>query len=285
MLDLYIGLAILAVLSLLAFALSAGLARSHHWVGNGLAIGTVLLTFVYIRFVWDNTLLATVLPYSNLVVLGNWFPLAAGFLAGVVWSRIPPRRRLYPVLALFVAAAYSAAYPLLGHPPQCRNTWYLNTICLQTTPATCTPACAATLLKDKGIETSEAEMARLCLTRDRGTNWTGLYRGLKLQTEGTDWTVTVIHGTARELLAKLDAPVIIAVGIPFDEPPDSYYRTRWIWNPGEEHSVLLGPPDDKGLFPIVDPDPKVAFEKWTRKDILKLWRGQGMLLVPRDGSR
>ena len=285
MFDLYIGLAILMMLSLLVFALSAVLAGGHHWLGNGLAIGTVLLTFAYIRFVWDNTLLATVLPFSNLVVLGNWFPLAAGFLAGVVWRRIPAKRRLYPVLALILSAAYSASYPLLGSPPKCRDTWLLNSICLQTTPATCTPACAATLLKDKDIETSEAEMARLCLTRKRGTNWMGLYRGLTLKTEGTDWTVNVVHGTAEELLAGLDAPVIIAVGIPFDEPPNSYYRTRWIWNPGEEHSVLLGPPDDKGLFPIVDPDPKVGFEKWTRKDVLKLWRGQGMLLVPRPGSR
>ena len=34
-------------------------------------------------------------------------------------------------------------------------------------------------------------MAELCLTR-RGTSWMGLYRGLKLKTEGTPWKVEMV---------------------------------------------------------------------------------------------
>ena len=280
--DLYLGLAIMALLSACAFALGYGLAGGHKWVGNGLAIVTVLLTVFYIRFVWNDIRLARLLPFSNLVVVGNWLPLASTFLAGVVWRRIKHWRRAVGVLALWIAGGYAAATPLLARPPVCEDNWTpRRETCLQTTPATCTPACAATLLSLHGIEVTEGEMAWLCLTTPKGTNWTGLYRGLKLKTHGTGYDVRVLSGSARKLLTTLRTPAILSVGLPMDARSDSYYRTKWAWNPGEEHSVILLGISKEGLLQIIDPDDRIIFENWHPRDLAVLWRGQGMTLVER----
>jgi len=280
--DLYLGLAVMAVLSGCAFVLGNRLAGGHRWVGNGLAIATVLLTLFYIRFAWDDIRLARLLPFSNLVIVGNWLPLASTFLAGVVWRRIRHWRRVVGVAALWIAGGYAAATPLLAKPPVCEDNWTpRREVCLQTTSATCTPACAATLLSLHGIQVTEGEMARLCLTTSRGTNWTGLFRALKLKTHGSRYDVRVLSGSARDLLATLRTPAILSVGLPMDTRPDSYYRTKWVWNPGEEHSVILLGFSKDGLLQIIDPDNRIVFETWHRRDLEVLWRGQGMTLVER----
>ena len=280
--DLYLGLAVMAVLSDCAFVLGNRLAGGHRWVGNGLAIATVLLTLFYIRFAWDDIRLARLLPFSDLVIVGNWLPLASTFLAGVVWRRIRHWRRVVGVAALWIAGGYAAATPLLAKPPVCEDNWTpRREACLQTTSATCTPACAATLLSLHGIQVTEGEMARLCLTTSRGTNWTGLFRALKLKTHGSRYDVRVLSGSARDLLATLRTPAILSVGLPMDTRPDSYYRTKWVWNPGEEHSVILLGFSKDGLLHISDPDDRIVFETWHRRDLEVLWRGQGMTLVER----
>lgn len=303
--DLYLGLALMALFSAGAFALGIRLARGHRWVGNGLAIATVLLTILYVRFIWDDIRLARLLPFSNLVIVGNCLPLMSTFLAGIVWHRIHHWRRVFGVAALWIAGSYAACTPLLelrwqsgtssGIPrllcfippevPACEDNWTDIGICLQTTPATCTPACAATLLKIHGIATTEGEMARLCLTSSQGTNWVGLYRGLKLKTRGTQLDVAVLSGSAEDLLKNLPGPCIISVGLPLDTRSDSFYRTKWVWNPGEEHSVIILGYTEEGLLQIIDPIPHIEYETWRTKDLAVLWRGQGMALIRRKSSR
>ena len=294
--DLYVGLALIGLLSVAVFAASVRSipasmpaelqsTRGHRWFGNGLAIISVLLTLFYVRFVWDDIRLTRLLPVSNLIIVGNALPLVAGFLAGVLWKRINHWRRIVGVAALAVVGGYAAVFPLLGTVPVCRETWTENGICLQTTAATCTPACAATLLKIHGINATEAEMARLCLTRSRGTNWAGLYHALKRKTEGTPLDVKVVFGSPQELMDHLPGPVILSVGLPLDTEPSSFYRTKWIWNPGEEHSIILQGYTQKGLLQIIDPNPRIVYELWTRKDLAVLWRRQGMALVPRRRDR
>ena len=285
MLDLYFGLALMGVLSLGAFVLGVRLSAGHRWIGNGLAITTVLLTVFYVRFGWDDIRLARLLPFSNLVIVGNCLPLLSTFLSGVVWRRIQHWRRFFGVAALWIAGGYAAVAPLLPEPPVCEDTWTNNGICLQTNPATCTPACAATLLRIHDITSTEREMARLCLTGPLGTNWTGLYHGLKVKTRDTGLEVRVFFGSAKDLLDNPPGPVILSVGLPFDTRPDSYYRTKWPWTPGVEHSVILLGTTEEGMLQIIDPDPNIKFELWHPRDLEALWRGQGMSLVPSGRDR
>src|SRR5688572_13175737 len=104
--DLAIGYAVLAALALGLFALAAHAARRH---GPGVvdlaALVTVLSLFAYIRWLWYDPRLAEWLPYANLIVVGNWLPLFAAALAGLVWSRagLVLLRRTTVVGALFTA--------------------------------------------------------------------------------------------------------------------------------------------------------------------------------------
>ncbi|TXT34003.1 MAG: hypothetical protein FD138_1754 [Planctomycetota bacterium] len=80
-------------------------------------------------------------------------------------------------------------------------------------------------------------MAELCLTR-RGTNWMGLYRGLKKKTAGTDWDVEVFTGSADEL-QSLGSPAILSVGLARVDQADLFFQTELGWRPGMRHSVVL----------------------------------------------
>jgi len=54
-------------------------------------------------------------------------------------------------------------------------------VCLQTSSDTCSAAAAVTFLGMYGIKTTEAEVARLALTKQgKGTDRLGLYRALKI---------------------------------------------------------------------------------------------------------
>src|SRR5439155_26252660 len=94
-----------------------------------------------------------------------------------------------------------------------KNRWRRD-ICLQTSHATSSPAAAATLLRSHGIDTTEEEMARLCLTNPDGTSLLGLYRGLRLKTRYGCLNVFSFHcdvGSLRQRVAG--GPVILSVSL------------------------------------------------------------------------
>ncbi len=284
MTDLYFGMAVMAVLSVIVFAASFRIAgRCSRSVIDALALLIVAGIFAYIRYAWYHTRLATLLPYSNLVILGNWFPLAAGALAGLAWHRVPGRvwRKSFSVVGLVGAAAYTLMWPVCGTAPRCEDAWTADGICLQTTSRTCTPACAATLLRLCGIKTTEQEMADLCLTRG-GTTWQGLYRGLKCKSSGTGWDVEVLQGDVNEVLAMGDQPVILSVGLPRESSINQQIATaEWGWKPGIGHSVLLIARSHHGRVVVADPAPGIGREEWTAGDLRLLFRGTAMRLVRR----
>jgi len=284
--DLYIGLLIVAAMTLALFGAGRVVGRrSRPSVANGLGLLTVALLLIYIRYMSYQTVLAGLLPFSNIIVIGNWCPLLAGFLSGLVSAKavIPPWRRGLTAFGLMFVGGYVTIVPLIGSAPKCRDSW-CDGVCLQTTDQTCSPAAAATLLRLYGIEATEQEMAELCLTR-QGTHWMGLYRGLKKKTSGTGWDVEVLSGTFEDL-TQLNGPAILSVGLPLNEfaaptiAERSYYQTELGWTPGRRHSVvLLGFVLD--LVDMAEPNPEAAHERWTRQELKDLYLGQGMRLVRR----
>jgi hypothetical protein len=251
------------------------------WVMNVLAILTILGVAAYVVYLRDNVLMAIMLPYSNLIVLGNWLPPGVGFLGGLAWIRVyGGRLRKGAYTAVLIAVGlFALLYPLLGEPPECKNEWS-GEICIQTSDATCSAACAATVLMSVGIEADEGELALLSLTR-KGTTWQGLYRGLKLKTAGTTWDVDVFYCEADELRDLKSSSMILAVGIPRGADVDPKYIYVYGWIPGQLHSVvLLGFGHNGGVF-IGDPTPKIGRETWSKEDLVLLWRGVGLRLVPR----
>ena len=282
MADLYWAVVLMAALAGAAFWLSfQGTRSAPRWVCDALAAATILGVIVYARYVWQSPRLATFLPYSCLIVLGNWFLPAMGFLAGLVWRRVPGglARKSVSFAALAITGSYATLSPLLGVAPSCGNRWE-HGVCLQTTQKTCTAACAATLLAAHEIPATEKEMAGLCLTRE-GTTWQGLYRGLKLKTAGTRWDVQVVQCDAAELPQLAGGPMILSVGLERDSRVDAGYQTEWGWTPGMWHSVVLRGFDRSGRAEIADPTPDSTFERWEPDTLRVLWRGTALRLVER----
>lgn len=287
MADLYVGLVVIAFLATATFILFRALAsRCSRWVSDCLGLLVVASLFAFIRFAWYQTRLTSFLPYSNLIIVGNWFPIAGAAMAGLASSRVPGSfwRRAGCVCGLLGATSYSLIWPFLGTSPRCADVWSVDGICLQTTPQTCTPASAATLLRLHGISATEQEMAELCLTRE-GTTWQGLYRGLKRKTAGTDWEVEILQCGAAELLALSDQPLLLTVGLP-DDPAssDPMAAAEWGWKPGVGHSVVALRRSPVGRLVVADPAPGIGREEWTKDDVHYLFRGTAMRLVRHTAS-
>ena len=281
--DIYFGLAVMALLSCGLFSAVVRLSRRlPDRACDAAALLTLAAIAAYIHYLWDSATLAHLLPFSNLIVVGNWFLPATAILAALAWRRVPGHvaRKAFSVAALLGTGVYSVALPLRGEPPRCQDRW-VDGICLQTSNRTCSAASAATLLQAYGIDTSEQEMAGLCLTR-RGTTWEGLYHGLKRKTAGTRWDVEVFEGDISTLRARADRPVILTVGLPKNVHVSPRYTQEFGWKAGRMHSVLLFAFRPDGRAVIGDPSVASGKERWSPAELKLLWRGRGMRLVPRD---
>jgi hypothetical protein len=283
--DLVIGYAVIASLAVGLFMLTVRAALGCHYsrVLDAAALFTVAALFAYIRWLWYDPRLAQWLPYSNLIVVGNWLPLFAAIMAGLVWNRmvLAPWRRTAVVGALLAAGVLAACWPLLGRTPRCTGRWDELGTCLQSTRFTCSPACAAMLLSKHGIAATEQEMAELCLTR-RGTSWQGLYRGLKLKTAGTGWDVEVCQGPADAVARECGGPMILSVGLAAGAPDNAELTREFGWIPGVHHSVVMESVRPGGIVVIADPSQEMSREHWDRAMLATLWRGTALRLVPRE---
>lgn len=282
--DLWVGGGIMAVLTVGVFLstrrLLAGLPRRTL---NLVGIFFLVALAFYIQNVWYRVELARWLPFSSLVMVGNWLPLFSAALAAVAWQSGAGSQIKQGVLcgSLLATGGFALVYPVLGDAPVCGNAWDKTGNCLQTTKLTCSPASAATLLKAHGIAATEQEMAELCLTR-QGTSWQGLYRGLKLKTAGTAWDVEVFACTSDQVRQHAGGgPMIISVGLASDIHADSDYTREFGWVPGVNHSVILTGFTRTGLATIADPSLDMGREQWDGEMLRTLWRGYAIRLVPR----
>jgi hypothetical protein len=280
--DIAIGIAIIALLSVATFGLGIRCGKiKRKYVADVIAAAAAGTLIAYGIWGRDSVLLAWVLPFSNLLVLSNLFAPLIALIAGIMWEKkaTPVWRRVIYVAGALAAGIYSLAAPFVGPVPQCADQWR-NDVCLQTTSATCSAACAATVLNAHGIETSEAEMARLCFTR-KGTLWQGLYRALKLKTAGTDYDVQVFNVPADELDRLTPGPMILTVGIPHGAQVDPIYVERYSWTPGTLHSVVFYDFAPNDRVDMGDPSVETGREQWTTEDLRVLYRGTGLRLVKR----
>jgi hypothetical protein len=282
--DLVVGYAVIAASAVVVFLVSVFSARGLS--PRALDLATLLVVaglFFYIRQVWYQPVLAEWLPFSNLIVIGNWLPLFSAAIAGLAWQRTAAARERRPLTlgALGICALVSAVYPVLGTAPRCDNRWDNLETCLQTAHQTCSAACAATLLRRHGIAATEQEMAELCLTR-RGTSWQGLYRGLKLKTADSDWDVQVCQCSVDDLERMHSGPLILSVGLPADEPVNSEFSREFGWVPGVNHSVVLESYQGSETAVISDPSQEMSREHWDRDMLDTLFRGTVVRLTPRQ---
>jgi hypothetical protein len=279
--DLVYGFGVMSGITGCLFLLGIVFAERASRKTSVLVLAVVLaLMGVYLWYLWDNILLAKLLPFSNLIVIGNWLPPLAGFLGGVAWKSMPGsiRRRNSYAIVVWLIALVAMIEPVWGETPLCEDKWD-GFLCRQTSKTTCSAAAAATLLKLHGIPSTEQEMAELCLTRNRGTSWQGLYRGLSLKTLGTDFEVEVLSCRPRDLAVLDGSPCILVVGIPQGVEVDPIYTEEYQWGVGDMHSVLFLGFDRDGTARIADPE--IGVESWSWDDLKVLIRGRAIRLIRR----
>lgn len=281
--DLLLAVTLIALMSLLAMIVGF---RQGKQASSGAQLfiqsAAALVSAGYFVFIWDQPRLVSWLPHTAIIVLANWHPLIGSFFAGMYLSsqKVGRARRLTVGPLTLVLAAYAIIAPLLGSVPKCKPAETGSPLISQTTPYTCSAAAAASLLRLHGIETTEAEMAELCLTR-KGTHWMGVYRGLKLMTAETPWEV-VARPFSRDAVMNLhESPAVLSVNVDVDiiaRSEDHGFRN----NSG--HSVLaLGSRDNLEVM-VFDPSPAYGIECWD--DELLSWVSDGVILqlVPKFGA-
>jgi hypothetical protein len=281
MVDIYLAMALMLVLSATGGVLVArSVRRQSSRLRLGLLALVVAAIVAHMVFLYDRLALARVLPWPNVVVLGNMVPLLVGTVVGLVWGAAGVHiARAVPLLTALVAVLLRVMYvPLLRPAPECRDEWK-DGVCMQTTQATCGAAASATLLAHYGIPATEAGMADACLTSAEGTPRLGMFRGLLRKTAGTPWTVQVLTGDVEKLRTVADDPVILFVGLPRGRRADSRYAREWGWTPGLRHTVVLYGFCEDGKIEIGDPS--VGREKWDVEALDVLWDGTAIRLVSR----
>ena len=249
----------------------------------GLAVAACGVVVAFSTVLRDNLLTPRLIPASAVIVYGNWLLPAVCFLAGLAWGSGTGRaaRRAALVAPFLLLCVYQSYGWVVTHPPPTEDRWK-DGVCRQTSPASCSAAAAATLLRAHGIHATESEMARLCLTRSHGTPMHGLYRGLKLKTAGTGWRVEPFRADV-ESLRREARPVILSVRLDRRDGVDPRYEQAWGWTPGVPHTVVLfgfrqGQKVEIG-------DPSVGREHWRVQDVEVLWHGEAIRLAPTGAER
>ncbi len=285
--DIAAGLLIIVSMSLVCFFVGISVQRRCRQLAvNLVGLGIVLMIVLYAVMLHGRLVMARILPVSNVIVFGNVIPLAAAALAGIVVARrsIPLWRRAAVGAILTALAWYTVLCHFAGPRPAVGAPRYDRGVCVQTSRASCSACCAASLLREHAIPASEQEMVELCLTGEYGTPVLGLYRGLKLKTRGTRWHVEVFSSSLRELREANSWPVILLVRLQM--PPEG--GATWLpfaaWPSGGHHTVVVYGVTDRGEAILADP--AEGKTRWPLARLERMWYGEGLRLVElgRDGE-
>ena len=284
MLDLLLSLSGMTVLCLVAGVAGA---RLQERAGRTLVVFALTVVTVgmaaYMVWLWDRPLLARLLPFSNVIILGNWLPIVGAFFVGVCLKTeaIAWMRRAVLGITLSSLCGYSLISPLLGNAPEFGSTSFTgNMLEFQTTRQTCSAACAAGLLRLHGIEATEEELSTLCLTR-KGTHWLGVFRGLKIKTAGTEWDV-VVEEVSPKLLTK-GAGSLGVLSLTFSEQSAEHILESGFATAIGHTVVCLGTTRWETLE-VFDPSPDYGFESWNDRILADVETGILLRLVSRNGT-
>ncbi len=114
-LDLVIGLVAMLLLSATLFVVGRRIAfRGECALVLMVGAATLLHLALFLQLLWDNLLLARLLPWSNLIVVGNAQPALVGLLAGLAsgLATIPVWRRALLVSTITTISLWKSYAPL-----------------------------------------------------------------------------------------------------------------------------------------------------------------------------
>jgi predicted double-glycine peptidase len=139
---------------------------------------------------------------------------------------------------------------------------WIDDCCLQSTPWSCAPAAACSLLRRLGIEAEENEMVRLMRARPTfGTDLLNMQRGIESKLAG---------GGHRVELRRLDYDGLVAARSPCLAP----IKLRLFL----DHAVMVADADATGVSVL---DPLRGRRRLARAQFEAAWKRQALFVLPR----
>ncbi|MBI5366453.1 MAG: hypothetical protein HZA54_05420 [Planctomycetes bacterium] len=195
----------------------------------------------------------------------------SGFLLGAAAALVPSRfaQRGLALLAvvLGIQTGLSGAW-VLGDPGVTREaTFVREVVCRQTTDWTCGAAALVSQLRANGIASTEAEMAKLCLTsREKGVTTLRLAFGLRRKLAGTAWRVKLLR-LDESGLRRVRKPVV--VDVKYDTLVDHIVTVLKVEEEASGTLVWVG-------------DPLMGFTPKRIEEFLADWRGNAVAMYRSD---
>ena len=278
MLDLLAAAAVIAMLSFAAYA--AGLWVTLHLpkrTAGLIAVAVAFVSAVFTLTVRGRLCMTSLLPFSAVVVLGDWLPIGAGYLAGVLAgdASLAPWRKILIAAPMTLLAWCSIVQCFFTGVQLDEHPWSQFGFPIQSNNVSCSPTAGAELLRTAGISADEREMIDVCLTQSAGTTTLGLYRGLTLKAAAAGLKVRPFYGTAaqaRELRGPMLAFVYTSDPVERAEPLLSVLPS-----PGD-HSIIVYGFTPRGEADVGDP--ALGRLPWTRARFDECFSGEALQLVP-----
>jgi len=277
--EVFLPISVMLLISAVAGFAAVIVTRRKRNAGIVIAVGSALVLVLHAAFLNDEIIIARTLPWANVMFYGDSRLPAAALLAGSAYSllRTPRWQRIMLSAALIAFALYRVLGPVVGAPPEGLQNRWTNGMCRQSTTSTCSAAAAATALHSVGIATTESEVAQLCLTRSSGTSTLGLYRGLKMKTAGTAYTVAVYSGPVEGFLALPAAPALVSIGAAQRVENSQNAGRQFSLLPGGSHSVTVLGIGPDGTIDVADPF--TGRQHMTRANLEMIWGGEAIRIV------
>jgi hypothetical protein len=268
------AICLISALSVVAFF--CGLKIGHQLGKKGrysLLIVSLLIGIGYVFFLRDSSLQILLIRNANTIFYSKWLLIIAGFAAGVLAqiSSVKMWRRAVLILVLLAVSSMDFLCYFIYPRPEGGNVtekW----LSMQTTESTCSAAAAASLLRIHGIEVSEKEMIRVCLSTIKGTPWQGVWRGVNLYAP-PEHKAVLIRGIDSK---NIEFPMLISAEFDSSNEEHTKYVSQWGWKPGTPHSVVLFERTKDGYLTVGDPS--IGIDRWDNEALEVLWNGQGIVL-------
>ncbi|KAA5543691.1 hypothetical protein FYK55_10870 [Roseiconus nitratireducens] len=303
--DLWIAIGFIVAVSGLAFIAGRRLSLSVYR-DRPLLFAECLIFSLVFAFGWFGRLQwASALPVSAALCWSNWMPVFLAFTAGLACEvravRAVWRSAVSGVLMIIGIGflVLPVIRPVLAPIQISEIALWKDGVCLQSNEASCGPAAAATLLRQAGViapprhfealaspspiskrqmaASSEAAMARVCLTSEKGTSPLGLFRGLQITLAGTgrDARVASSEPSLWQSLGQLPNVAVIR----FHNDQSAGPVQRLLGTSGEGHAVVVHSRTADGKWKVADP--AVGWLTWDDQEFRRLFSGDAIYLSPR----
>lgn len=225
------------------------------------------------------------LPAAAVVLWSNLTPILLSFTAGLAYrsQRLPSWRRpvtigLFAMLSLAFIVTPMLRATLTPLKLDSQATWREG-VCLQSHPASCGPAAAATLMQLHGIHSTERALAKLCYTSQQGTEPLRLFSGLMAASHSKSVLPAVASPNPDRWAVQNQLPNIALVqfeAFQSERPNLSQPIHRLLGPRGEGHAVVVLGRTDSGNWLIADP----AFGQttWTSEQFRDRFTGDAIYL-------